>query len=182
MRWRCGSRLRRLRPLAALAALLLLWPVAEAQTSEYRVKAAFLLNFTRFVEWPPAAFDGSGAPLTICILGNDPFGNTLDHLVEGESAGGRKLETRRIQEPPRPKACQLLFVGRQEKDIADLIDGLGPGVLTVGEGEPFLRDGGMIAFVLEARHVRFDINQRAADKASLTLSSRLLSVARAVQK
>jgi hypothetical protein len=149
---------------------------------ESRVKAAFLLNFTRFVEWPAAAFSDPAAPFTICVLGPDPFGDTLDQLVEGESASGRKLEVKRIQQPPAARTCQLVFVGRSEKEAADMINGLGPGVLTVGESERFLRAGGMIAFVVAERRVRFDINNRAASKALLVISSRLLGVARAVQK
>jgi hypothetical protein len=149
---------------------------------EYYVKAAFLLNFTRFVGWPAAAYSDTAAPFTICVLGPDPFGDTLDQLVEGESASGRKLEVKRLQQRPAAKTCQLVFVGRSEKEAADMINGLGPGVLTVGESDWFLRAGGMIAFVVVGRQVRFDINPRAASKASLTLSSRLLGVARSVQK
>lgn len=148
--------------------------------SEYQVKAAFLLNFTRFVEWPPSAFPEEGAALTVCVLGDDPFGNALDQVMEGESAGGRKLAVRRIQEPPSQRACQVLFVAHTEKSTARILTEAGPGVLTVGENDAFLREGGMIAFVVDGRHVRFDINHRAAARASVALSSRLLSVARTV--
>src|SRR5262249_17974257 len=150
--------------------------------SESQQKAGHLLNFTRFVEWPSSAFADADSPLTICVLGEDPFGETLDRVVEGESAGGRKLGVRRIQQPPPSKTCQVLFVGRGEKDVSEILSGLGPGILTVGEGRGFLHSGGMIGFFVEDRHVRFDINHRAAVKASLTLSARLLSVARSVQK
>jgi len=153
-----------------------------AAKSEYQVKADFLLNFTRFVEWPASAFADENAPFSICVLGEDPFGETLDRVVAGESAAGRKLEVRRIQEPPAAKTCQILFVARSDEDVADILKGIGPGVLTVGENEGFLRSGGIIEFVREGRHVRFDISNRAAAKASLTLSARLLSVARSVQK
>jgi hypothetical protein len=175
------------RLLSWLAAALLMvstwgWATESRTTPEYQAMAAFLLNFTRFVEWPATAFAVGTSPLTICVLGDDLFGDALDQVVEGESAGGRKLEVRRIHHPPTAKSCQVLFVGRSEKDVSKVIGGLSPGILTVGEGDGFLRGGGMIAFVLEEHHVRFDINHRAAAKAYLNLSSRLLGVARSVRK
>ena len=158
------------------------WCAPAEPKLEYEVKAAFLLNFTKFVEWPAAAFEKPDSPLTVCILGDDPFGRTLDQLVEGERVNGRKLAVERIRRHPRPKSCQVLFVARSEKEVPAILSEIGPGVLTVGDREGFLREGGIIAFVIEGRHVRFDINQRAASGASLTISSRLLNVARSVQK
>ncbi len=155
---------------------------AAGQPSEYQVKAAFLLNFTKFIEWPAGAFTDGRSPLTICILGADPFGSVLDQIVEGEDVNGRMVTVQRIGQPPAPKSCQVLFVARPEKEVPKILNELGPGVLTVGNGDTFLHDGGMIAFVLSDRHVRFDINQKAAGDAMLTVSSRLLNVARNVQK
>jgi len=149
---------------------------------ESQVKAAFLLRFTSFVEWPAAAFADAQSPLTICLMGEDSFGGTLEQLVSGESVNGRKLIVQRIRRPPEPKTCQVLFLSSSEKDAAKVLPLLGPGVLTVGEGEKFLRDGGVIAFAVENRRVRFDINQKAAGEEHLTLSSRLLSVARSVER
>jgi hypothetical protein len=150
--------------------------------SEYEVKAAFLLNFTRFIEWPPEAFADEGGGFSICVLGEDPFQNALDQVVEGESVRGRRVVVSRVKRPPGAKSCQVLFIGKGEKDVSGILSGVGPGVLTVGEQPGFLRDGGIINFALEGRHVRFDINQRAAANASLTISARLLNVARTVQK
>jgi hypothetical protein len=149
---------------------------------EYEVKAAFLLNFTRFIEWPASAFESANSPFAICVMGDDPFGNTLDQVVEGESVGGHRLVAQRIDRAPAPKECQVLFVRKTGKDVAAILADIGPGVLTVSDQDGFLREGGMIAFVIEDRHVRFDINLRAAVRASLTMSSRLLNVARFVQK
>ena len=87
-----------------------------------------------------------------------------------------------MKQAPAPKSCQVVFVGRPEKDVRKFLPAWGPEYLTVGEGESFVRDGGMIAFVLENRRVRFDINQTAAENAGLKLSSRLLSVAKAVER
>jgi len=161
-------------------------PPAPAEPAlEYQVKAAFLLNFTRFIEWPPNAFANPAAPFSICVLGKDPFGRALDDLVEGETVGERRLTVQRISHPPETGACQLVFVGAGDGDGGDfskLPNRVSPGVLTVGEGTAFLRDGGMIAFVIDHRRVRFDINLPAADAAALKVSSKLLRVARSVEK
>ncbi len=155
---------------------------ANDPSLEYRVKAAFLLNFTKFVEWPPFAFADEHSTLDICVFGDDPFGTTLNDMVRGEMVNGHELTVRTIRRPPAPKSCQVLFFSKSERDVARTIEGLNPGVLTDGENEKFLEDGGIIAFVIDKRKVRFDINQRAAVKAMLTMSSRLLNVARSVEK
>jgi hypothetical protein len=165
---------------ASLASSLAAQPPPQA--SEYELKAAFLLNFTKFVIWPSAAFVDGASPLAICILGDDPFDSVLDQLVAGEEVNGRKLLVRRIQQPPMPKTCHVLFFTSSQKDVPSVIAASGSGVLTVGETDAFLREGGIIAFVVDSRRVRFDINLRAASNASLTLSARLLSVARSVRK
>jgi hypothetical protein len=102
-------------------------------------------------------------------------------MVAGEVVNRRKVAAQRIKRAPPPKSCQVLFAGGSEKDLSKILPGLGPGVLSVGEGETFLRDGGMIAFVVENRRVRFEINRTAADNAGIKLSSRLLSVAKSVE-
>jgi len=156
--------------------------LAADETLEYQVKAAFLLNFTKFIDWPAAAFAQPDSPISICILGGDPFGSALDQITAGEVVNGRNIAAERIKQAPAPRSCQVLFVAKSEKGSAKLVSGLGPGVLTVGEGESFLREGGMIAFVLDNRRVRFEINQTAAGNAGLKLSSKLLNVAKAVEK
>jgi YfiR/HmsC-like len=169
--------------LAAAGCAAFLLPYAAAQPKlESEVKAAFLLNFTRFVDWPAQSFENSSSPLTICIIGDDPFGRVLDQLVEGETSNGRKIEVDRMRRAPAAKSCQVLFVSRSEKNVPALLAGVGTGVLTVSDREKFLNEGGMIALFLEGTHVRFDINLRAATKASLSLNARLLNVARSVQR
>src|SRR5581483_7597231 len=155
---------------------------AASQPTEYDVKAAYLLNFTRFIEWPPNAFADPTAPFAICILGRDPFGSVLEEIVKGESAGGRRIVIQHPAQLPAPQTCQIVFVTAGEKDVARVVAGLGPGVLTVGEGAAFVHEGGIAAFVLENRRVRFDISQARAEQASLKISSRLLNVARLVEK
>lgn len=171
-----------------LAALLVFWRPAAAgfgqgeermHSREYDVKAAFLLNFTKFIEWPPP--EQPDRPFMICIFGEDPFAGVLDKLVSGETVNGRKLVVSRVGEE-RPAGCQIVFMDHAAKEVRRVLSSLGPGVLTVGEGDEFLHQGGMIAFIIEDRHVRFDINQKAAGTAALKFSSKLLSVARTVDK
>jgi hypothetical protein len=188
-RWQGGHGGHRIRMLRAVLCSLAggLWlaapvPAAQDPSLEYRVKAAFLLNFTKFIEWPATAFADANSPFTICVLGKDPFGRALDDAVEGESFGTHKLTVRRINEPPLPQACQVLFIRATEEELSPILGEVGRSVLTVGEGAGFVHEGGIIAFVLDNRRVRFDINQSAAERAGLKLSSKLLSVARAVER
>jgi hypothetical protein len=155
---------------------------ASPPALEYQVKAAFLLNFTRFVEWPASAFTAPASPFGICILGRDPFGQALDDEVRGEFEDGHPITILRLAEPPAPRTCQLVFISADSRNVPKILTALGAGVLTVGDGETFLRDGGIIGFVVENRRVRFDIDQKAAEAAALKVSSRLLSVARTVRK
>lgn len=167
---------------AMAVALLVRSSTAAEPAPEYDVKAAFLLNFTKFVEWPPNAFADSRSQLVLCILGKDPFGRALDEVVQGEAVNGHTLTIRRIPQPPVPQTCQVVFVDPELKDVAKILAGLPPGVLTVGEGDRFAREGGMIALVVDNRRVRFDINPAAAQNGGLKLSSRLLNVARSIVK
>jgi hypothetical protein len=177
----------KLAAVAASAVLLLgigatLTRADDSRLSEYQVKALDLFNFTKFVDWPAASFADDHSPFGICVLGDDPFGKFLDRILEGEQINGRKLVIRRIRRVPDQKSCQVLFVSGSEKEVSKTLSPLGPGVLTVGEGDEFRRAGGVITFVIENRHVRFDINQRAAGSARLVVSSRLLGVARTVER
>jgi hypothetical protein len=157
--------------------------VSQADDSrEYPVKAAFLFNFTKFIEWPPDAFSRPDAPVDICIFGGDPFGKALDETVAGEIVNGRRVVVQRINRPPAPESCHVVFFGGLEKGVHAVLPELGRGVLTVGEGEGFLGEGGMIAFVIENRRVRFEINQAATANAGLRLSSQLLKVAKSVER
>lgn len=181
------SQWKLMRTVGVLACLLAGFAALSASqvvnpTLEYQVEAAFLLNFTKFIDWPAGAFAGRDSPIAICVLGDDPFGRILDDIVQGETVNARKVVVQRISQTPAARTCQVVFIAGGEKDIPKTLSSLGSGVLTVGEGERFLRAGGMIAFVIDDRRVRFDIDQAAAARAQLNLSSKLLSVARAVVK
>jgi len=188
VRSKAAPTLRRASMLSAAAmaiGALTLVPMARleaAEPLEYKIKAAFLLNFTKFIEWPSSDFEGPNSPFTICILGKDPFGSVLDEIVAGEAVEGRKIVVQRIKRAPASKACQVLFAARTGHDLNPLLHQLPAGILTVGEDESFMHDGGMIAFVIENRRVRFIINQGLTEGSGLKLSSKLLSVARVVDR
>jgi hypothetical protein len=172
-----------IRPFAILAVLLAAAAPCIAQNEgqppmEYQVRAAFLLNFTKFIEWHRV----QSVEARICIMGEDPFGTLLDQMAEGEVLDGRKLVIQRIHEVAAKSCDVVYFAKRDGKETAAVLSDIGPGILTVGEGGQFLRDGGVIAFVIENRRVRFDISQTGAARARLKISSRLMSVARSVAK
>ncbi len=155
---------------------------AEVAASEYAVKAAFLFNFTKFVDWPPRAFTDERSPLKICVLGQDPFGKALRSFMD-EEVGGRRLQLLRVDALNNPAACHVLFVCRSERDrLPQILAAVrGAPVLTVSDTPGFLDDGGMINFVLEGSKVRFEIDQEAAEQAGIKISSKLLALARHVK-
>jgi hypothetical protein len=120
--------------------------------------------------------------LTICIIGEDPFGSFLDETVRGESVGSRALAVRRYGRVEELKSCHIVFVSRMEHGRLDevLASLKGRSVLTVGEVEGFASRGGMIRFVTDRNRIRFRINLEAAKAANLTLSSKLLRPAQIV--
>jgi len=155
--------------------------VAQAQTSnEYQVKAAFLYNFAKFIDWPAEAFNASNAPLIIGVIGNDPFGVALDQAINGKTVNGRPLVVRRLKWGQDLRACQILFISSSErKRLPQIIQSLrGASVLTVGDMAEFTQQGGIINFILEASRVRFEINSRASDQARIRISSKLLALAK----
>ena len=152
---------------------------------EYEVKAAFLLNFMQFVEWPNGATNNhSATPLLIGVLGEDPFGATLDETTKGETIHGRPLAIRRQRQIAELKDCQLIFVCRSEKTRLPEILGAvqGSAALTVSDIEQFCRHGGMIGLLNEGSKIRFEINQAAAEQSRLKISSKLLRLGRLTGK
>jgi hypothetical protein len=154
--------------------------VGPPESNEYQIKAGFLFNFVKFVEWPGEAFADDGAALIIGVIGDDPFGSALDDVVSGKTVNGRRLEVRRLKWGEDLRRCHVLFVSSSErKRVVQLIDDLrGSNVLTVGEMAQFIQQGGIINFVMEANKVRFEINVAMAERARLKISSKLLVLAR----
>ncbi len=174
--------LRRAGLAALLFALLLAVPgAAPAQTApEYDVKAAFLYNFTKFVDWPPGAFPDPNS-LRICVLGDDPFGGSLQ-AVAGEQVANHKLTVTRMDTISRPGGCQILFISRSEESrLPQILAAIKSSpVLTVGDTKGLVDKGVIINFTLDGSKVRFEINTESADRAGLRISSKLLQLAKRV--
>jgi len=152
-------------------------PIHGQTVDELEVKAAFIFNFSKFVEWP---MGNSSAPFVIGIFGDDPFGSTIDDLTKGKTVFGRQIQIRRIKDPAEAKQCQIVFVRAAEKDkAAQLLAAVkGDPVLTVGETKEFLKMGGIIFMALDENRVSLMINGASAEQAKLKISAKLMSLAR----
>lgn len=152
-------------------------------TKEYEVKAAFLFNFARFVEWPTNAFTSPQAPLVIGILGTDPFGAALNEIVRGEIVNGHPLIIQRYRNIEEVQTCHILFISSSEaRRLEQIFKSLrGKNVLTVGESDGFAQSGGIIRFIADQNRIRFRVNLDAARAAELTISSKLLRAAEIVK-
>lgn len=167
-----------------MAVLLVVWTcalpsAAPGQTSnEYQVKAAFLFNFAKFIEWPSDAINGQ---LVLGILGDDPFRGSVDQIVRGKLANGYRLTVRRLKWGDNLRNCNILFVSSSEqKRLPQILEALrGANVLTVGESSHFNRAGGIIRFFIQDKTVRFEINPDAASQTRLRISSKLMALSRA---
>ncbi len=151
---------------------------SQPASAEYQVKAAFLYNFAKFVEWPPQAFPSPDSPFTICLAG-DPFEGALDRTVQGELLDRRPLMVRRIIPAEDLRGCQMIYLAPNEnRRSAEIIDAaVNSPILTVGETDSFINEGGIIRFVRSGGRIHFQINPDAAERASLRVSARLLRLA-----
>ena len=151
--------------------------------TDYEVKAAYLYNFGKFVEWP-AKTKASDDFFSICVLGQDPFGPTFDTTIAGESINGKSVLVKRVTRPQDAVSCRILFISSSEetrlKEILAALDKT--SILTVSDMPQFTRRGGMIQFVVQANRVRFEVNLTSAQRTGLTLSSQLLKVAISVKR
>lgn len=148
--------------------------------TEYEIKAGFLYNFTKFVEWPSEAFANAGDPIILGIVGANPFDKLLTTAARGKTVNGREVLIKQLREDGDLKSCHILFVSSSEKKhTAQILEKLaGANVLTVGEGDGFIASGGMIAFVLESNKIRLVINLERASEARLKISAKVIQVAR----
>jgi hypothetical protein len=155
----------------------------EEALDEYQVKAAFLYNFAKFVQWPAGTFLSPNEPMAICVLGEDPFGHSLEDTVAGRAIEGRSLIVRHVSSIKLVAGCHVLFISSAEKRRSPpMLSDLGaPGILTIGESDAAAAGGAIINFRLEGGKVRFDINVEAAERQKLRISSRLLSLAHIVE-
>jgi hypothetical protein len=149
---------------------------------EYHVKAAFLYNFARYVQWPADASTARTGTFVITILGNDPFGPSLDETLQGKVIGRLKVVVRRAGKPEELEASQIVFITNSERgQLPEILKRLeGTPTLTVGEMDHFAERGGVIRFRMDGDRVRLEINPSAAARAQLKISAELLKLARIV--
>jgi hypothetical protein len=171
------------RPLLGLLSVLVAFSLlgslpARAQSKEYQIKAAFLFNFAQFVKWPGGSFANDSAPFCIGILGDDPFGDALEGIVQGESIDHHRLTVLRARSFAELKNCQLIFVCKSEEGhVAEILSQLdSKPILTVSEVEGFTKNGGDINFYLQDGKIRFEINPSSAQHCGLRISSQLLNL------
>ena len=156
---------------------------AQAPPSqEYEVKAAYILNFTRYVEWPADAFGSAQAPIVIGVLGRNPFGPLLGQTIAGRTSQGRPIELLELEGVADAAACHAVFLSLEEwRPHPEVLAQLARrGLLTIGEGDDFARRGGVLGFVPVGQTVRFGVNLEAARQAGLRISSRMLALAVAI--
>lgn len=167
------------------AFLLIVAAAATAQApalTETQIKAGFLFNFTKFVEWPADSFSSASSPIILGIMGEDEFGELLDRAAAGKIINGRVVMVKRFKEEGTLQACNILFISAsEEKHLARIVQKLkGTTVLTVGEAVGFAQLGGIINFSTEGNRVRLEINLEAAARARLKISAKVIAVARLV--
>ena len=184
----CPSGVSRRAAWGAIAAILLcLARPAPAQESpelpEYVLKAGFLYNFAKYVDWPVAAFDREDSPIVIGIAGRDPFGPDLEKTFQGKAVKGRPFLIERFTEPADIRRCHMLFVAKTDKARrAEILASASKWpVLTVGEEEGFARSGGATCILIENAKPRLEVNPEAAEKAGLTINAKLLKAATIVR-
>ena len=153
------------------------------QSLEYAVKANYLVRFTAFVEWPPAALGPRSAPVDICVLGEAPFGGSLEQSAVGQAVNGRPVRVRHLDRIEARSGCHVAYIGRgSEQSTSEALRALADApVLTVTDAR---RDGerGVIHFVVSDNRVRFHVDEARASRSHLSISSRLLSLALSVRR
>jgi|SRR6185436_4800556 len=168
----------------SITALFLIWTawlseVSGQSASEYQVKAVFIYNFTRFIDWPSEAFKSPDEPFIIGIIGEDPFGTYLDETVTGEKIGTHPIQIQRFADIKQVVKCHILYVSSYEPEEAEKILSAvaDKSILTVSDATAFNKWGGMIRFFTENNKIRLQVNVEASKKSGLTISSKLLGVA-----
>jgi hypothetical protein len=146
------------------------------------LKAAFLLNFVKFTEWPNDALP-AGAPLSLCVLGDNDVAKSLEELILGQSVGAHGLNMNRMSAGGAIRACHLIYISRvgAKESIAIVQSLQNTPTLTVSDRSGFAQSGGILNFIVENDRMRFVINVEAAHRAGLRLSSKLLSLAEIVK-
>ncbi len=155
----------------------------STESKEYQIKAAFLLNFIQFVEWPPSVFTNANEPFRIGVLGENPFGSALEETVHDETVKNHKIIVQYAVGIKDLKDCQVIFISKSERKRLEgiLLESDAKAILTVSEIDGFAQSGGIINFYLQGKKVRFEINPAAAQQEGLKVSSQLLSLGKIIQ-
>ena len=172
------------RVILSITAGVLLSAAAHGQAADqYQLKAAFLYNFAKFVEWPLKTFKGAADPIAICVLGKDPVEDALRQTASGKAIDGRPFSIREIPDAQHASGCHILFIAASDaKRTLEALDFVrGAAILTVGESEGFAAEGGIINFKMEGGRAKLQINPDAADRSKLCISSKRLSLAEIVK-
>jgi hypothetical protein len=174
-------------PKRYIAALIIILWVSNSYSqmgftvypTEYQIKAKYLYNFARFVDWPEESFQSPDSPFVIGIIGNDPYGIDLEKTIEGKQIKNRKFIIKHYQNLENLSSCHILFIGIDNKagrsQIFNKIKK--QGILTVGDDDSFAKDGGMINFIIKKERIRFQINREAVNQSPLKMSTTLLKMA-----
>ncbi len=170
--------------LAVVAVAIAPRAVTGQTVDEYQVKAAYMYNLAKFVDWPAQVFDGPVQPIVFCVLGQTPLSPALRDTLSGKVVDRRPLVFRQLSDSKQADKCQVLFISsadkKQMRQTLEEIKSL--PVLTVGEAEDFTDQGGVVRFLLDAGRVRLEFNLDAADCAKLRVSAKLLGLAKTVRK
>jgi hypothetical protein len=155
-----------------------------ASPTEYEIKAAFLYNFAKFVEWPPDAFKNSGGSFVIGVLGEDPFEKGLEKELTGKPLQDKQLVFKRLSSLDDALGCQVVFISASEEErLGAILNRLqGSPILTVSDMGKFIQHGGMVGFILQDNKVGFNVNRTVAESAGLKISSQLLKLAKIIVK
>ena len=160
------------------------WEAQSSEPTEYQVKAAFLFNFTKFIDWPDMAFANAHAPIVLGIVGDDPFGSDLGQTVAGQVVKGRPISIQKYRFGDDLRRYHILFVSPSEQTHIPniLLSVQGGNVLTVSDVDRFTDAGGVVQFVVEQSRVHFIVNWDASTKAHLEISAKLLALARVTNR
>lgn len=155
----------------------------EPAFSEYEVKAGFIYNFAKFIEWPSETFPDAKKAITLCLVGTDPFGNALE-VLENKTAQNRKLEIKYTGRSKDLKTCNILFISTSEREnIPQVLEILkGSATLTIGDTRGYAQQGIMINFIMDQNKIRFEINTESARRAKVIISSKLLKLAKVIHQ
>ena len=169
--------------LILLAALAMAMPTQAVESDDYERKGAFLLSFARFVEWPSQSEVGLNDEIRVCVLGSGEVTSALSEVLQGRKAGRRSVMVRRVDDLGGVTWCRIFFITKSsEMEPESVLNSLGAAsILTVGETDGFAASGGMVNFIDDRNRVRFEINEGAARRAGLKISSKLLRLAELVE-